>query len=148
MLSHLLWHDSQRAEYLADHLAAQVGGTAAALATLDKLHYSGMFTQAVRTVSLGKHSCAMFDELERLVAEMPRRELERIRRVERLETSRLDATHPPTARRIDFLRARPVPAPKVVLTRHDLEAIDRELAPYKAAIQDRLLDLHRRSLYY
>jgi hypothetical protein len=41
-----------------------------------------------------------------------------------------------------------VPAPKIVLTRHDLEAIDRELAPYKATIQDKLLDMHRRSLYY
>lgn len=147
-LSHLLWSDMQRAEYQADHLAAQVSGTAAALSTLDKLHLSPMFSQAVRTASLGGQSLSMFDELERLVVNLPERELERIRRVERLEASRLDATHPPTAYRIAFLQARDVSSAQVTVSRLDDEALKHELAPFRATVQEKLLDLHRRSLYY
>ena len=147
-LSHLLWYDSQRAEYLADHLAAGVGGTRAMLSALDKLHLSRTFSHAVRTTSLGQGSGDIFHELAQLVAELPERELERIRRVELLEMSRLDVTHPPTAYRVEFLKAHYLAAPKVALSRLDMERIDAELAPLKPGLQARLIDRHRRSLYY
>jgi len=43
VLSHLVWRDMQRAEYLADHLAAQIGGTAATLAVFEKFQQDSLF---------------------------------------------------------------------------------------------------------
>jgi heat shock protein HtpX len=148
VLSHLLWHDSQRAEYLADSLAARVAGTDTMLALLDKLHFSRTFTNAVRSVSVGQGSLSLFDELQRSMAEMPERELERIRRVEHLEATRLDVTHPPTVYRIELLKARPMPQPQVVVSPLDVEQMDRELEPYKKRVQEWLVEMHRASLYY
>jgi heat shock protein HtpX len=148
VLSHLLWHDSQRAEYLADSLAAHVAGTDTMLALLDKLHFSRTFTNAVRGVWVGQGSLSLFAELQRNTAEMPERELQRIRRVEHLEAIRLDVTHPPTVYRIELLKAHRVPQPHVVVSPLDVEQMDRELEPYKKPIQEWLVEMHRASLYY
>jgi heat shock protein HtpX len=147
-LSHLLWHEQQRAEYLADQLAATASGTDAALGMLEKLHFDSTFHQAVQKVSLGQNDQSLFDVLQLQVAQMPTRELERIRRVERLQASRLDVTHPPTAYRIDLLKARPVPDPKVTLLSTDAEQIERELMAVHKGIQRELVDQHKRRLYY
>ncbi len=43
LLSHLLWYDSQRAEYLADRLACQIAGKQAGLSCLYKLNHQSLF---------------------------------------------------------------------------------------------------------
>ena len=147
-LSHLLWHEAQRAEYRADYLAARVAGTDPMLTMLDKLHLSRQFADTVRSAAVGQASLSIFEELQRRVAEMPGRELERIRRVEQLEATRLDSTHPPTAFRISFIKARRFPEPRVAVSRLDVEQMDSELEPFKGPVQDRLVEMHRASLYY
>lgn len=151
LLSQLLYRDAQRAEYLADHLATRAGGTAALLGLLDKLHLSGLFAGTVQNASTAVTGGArqdIFDELARRVAALPEREWERIRRVERLADSRLDATHPPTASRIAFLQTHPAAAPAVTLSRIENEQIEAELRRVHGGLQARLLDTYRRSLYY
>ncbi len=143
-LIHLLWRDSQRAEYWADYLGATMSGTDAALSLLDKLHFSRAFEIAAQHVHAGWEHVDFFDELRREVSSMPPRELERIRRVERLEGSRLDATHPPTAYRIEFLQAYRVTDAKLVLTSGDNDRIDRELATLRDQIQNHFTSLRRR----
>jgi heat shock protein HtpX len=148
ILSHLLWRDSQRAEYLADRLAMEVSGSAAALSTLDKLHLAPQYAHAVRTVAMSRQPLDLFEELHKLVGEMPERERERIRRVERLEGSRLDSTHPPTAFRIDLLQSYPVAAPRVVLGRAESQAMDKELGRLHKAVQTAMVNRYQNSLYY
>lgn len=138
VLSHLLYRDAQRAEYQADYLAAQVSGTPAMLSLLDKLHYADTFAYVFRNVTHWRSEKNVFDELAMQIEEMPEREIERIRRVEQLESSRLDATHPPTAYRIAVLNAHPIPRPMVAVQPGDAELIDRELQPFKAAMQKRI----------
>ena len=139
-LHHLLRRDSQRAEYLADHLAAQIAGTAAMLSLLDKLHFGHKLEDAVQAVGVfGKGNGDIADELQKQIADMPARELERIRRVERLQTSRLDISHPPTGYRIEFLRTRDAPAPVVTISQEESEQMMRELISLRPAIQQALL---------
>jgi heat shock protein HtpX len=147
-LANLLWRESQRAEYLADALAANVSGTPATLSMLDKLHLGSAFFTAVQRVSLSNRNHDLFEELHNQIAGVPKRELERIRRVEKMDQSRLDTSHPPTAYRIELLQARPVFNPKVTLSEDDFERMNQELAALQAPIQEKLLDLHRQSLYY
>jgi Zn-dependent protease with chaperone function len=111
VLVHLLRRDSQRAEYLADRLAANVAGTKATLGLLDKLQLSHSFELSLQRVAHGHDNESLFDALRRRVREIPARELERLRRVQRLTDARLDTTHPPTPYRIDLLKHQPEAAP-------------------------------------
>jgi heat shock protein HtpX len=134
-LIHLLWRNRQRAEYLADYLAATVSSTAAIHSLLDKLHLEASCKLAMQRVALGSGQKNMFSTLQEHIASIPAREWERLRRVERLEGSRLDATHPPTAYRIDFLNARPVAEPKIVLAAAEISQIEREVAAHQSRLQ-------------
>lgn len=149
LLSLLLWRESQRAEYLADYLAASVSGTEAMLSMLEKLHFRRTFMVVLRRVTLRKEEgCDFFEELRQSVAGVPERELERIRRVEQMENSRLDVTHPPTVNRIELLRSHYVATPKVQFLTSDYERLDSELLSLKDDLQNKLFDMYRASLYY
>jgi Zn-dependent protease with chaperone function len=147
-LAHLLWRDSQRAEYLADALAARLGGTEAQLSSLEKLHFARIFDLLAEKAAINSAKQDLFSELRSRIAIVPRRELQRISRVERLRESRLDATHPPTPFRIDFLRAHPVTQPQVVMSQADFEQMEHELASLHGPIQEQILDKYRDRLYY
>jgi heat shock protein HtpX len=127
VLVHLLWYDSQRAEYLADHLSAQIAGTEASLAMLDKSHLGEALSLMLERATWQSRNRTFLADFRRKVADMPERELERVRRIAQLEGARLNVTHPPTAYRIAFLKAHPVTTPKVTLSSDDTERLEREL---------------------
>lgn len=148
LLSHLLWRDSQRAEYLADALAARASGTDAMLSALEKLHYQGVVDQAIHVLALRSTSETLLPVLRTQVAALPHHELERIRRSETIELARLDVTHPPTAYRIELLRSHLVTQPQVTLTDAEISQLEQEFARVQTQIQRDLVDSHRRRLYY
>lgn len=96
---YLLLQDSQRAEYLADALGAQVAGTAGAVGVHEKLFLETTFQAAVQRASRAPDgdSADVFEEAAAMTANVPERERQRRRRVARLEEARLDDTHPPSA---------------------------------------------------
>ncbi len=146
-LIHLMWHDSQRAEYLADNLGRQVAGTDAMASMLAKLPLETVFQQAVHTMTLNpQQNPNLFEDFRRRVVEDTGTDGDRARTKQRAEGFRLDATHPPGAYRIEFLRAKTVPA-KLTLTQGESDAIDRELQPYEARSERRILDEYRSRLY-
>jgi Zn-dependent protease with chaperone function len=128
VLIHLLWRNSQRAEYLADYLAARIGGTDAALSLLDKLHLGSALSLTLTRANWASRRRTFLAEFRQKVANLPARELERVRRVELLQGTRLDVTHPPTAHRIAFLKAHPFASPSIVLSSVETEQLERELA--------------------
>lgn len=144
----LTHRDSQRAEYRADYLAAQVSNTNGTLRLMDKLYLDQSFyTHIQRIVSGGKNMNA-FTEFERYLQTLPAHEKERLHRGNSMEGARLDATHPPTAYRIEVLQAHPVHLPKVNLA-PDIEAqIEQELTKLQQPIQGYLLENFQRYLYY
>lgn len=145
VLSHLLWRDLQRAEYLADHLAVRIGGTSAAAAMIDKLHLKDVYANAIRRVTLNVN-LDFFCEMKQGVADLAPRELERIRRMEQLEGSRLDLTHPPTAFRLTMLQAHPADFPEIVCGQGESEQIDRECAAAHERIQKQIAGTYIDSL--
>src|SRR5262249_20347754 len=138
----------QRAEYLADYLATQVSGTDAMLSGLKKVHFSDSFGLMVQKVALDRSRPNLFHRFQHQMAGTPPRELDRIERVDHLETSRLDVTHPPTACRTEFLKAHRIAEPRFSLTPDDFDALAAELEPYQAAIQQQLTERYLRGLYY
>ena len=85
----------------------------------------------------------MFEVLRSKVENIPPRERERLARVARLAASRLDATHPPTAYRIQLLQARPAGQPEFMISAEDNEAIERELGKLVPEFESMLLDEYR-----
>jgi len=147
---HLLLHDTQRAEYLADALAARVAGTEAVVL----LHEKMLLEPSFRTV-VKEHAhpgtapdADLFEATKQRFASVPGRERERRRRVAMLEESRLSTTHPPTGMRITLLEQRPRLRPEVTLDRERSEQIDAELRRLRPLLGERLVELHRASLYH
>jgi heat shock protein HtpX len=149
LMAHLLWRDSQRAEYLADYLAASTSGTEAMLGLLEKLHLERSFEVTLQRIALSQNQDQdLFEALRERMASVPDRELERIRRVEGMAGSRLDATHPPTAHRIQVLRAHPVSDPSIKLPLSLFEQLDSELDAARQETQRKLIDMRHSWLYY
>ena len=145
---HLLLRDSQRAEYYADALEAEVAGTDAAVALEVALLLGSTVDAVVQRTAHAGRDADLFAELHAAVESVPARELERRRRVARLLPARLNASHPPTAKRIELQERRPHRDPQVVLDGERAAAVDAELARHHRRIQARLVDDHRDRLYH
>ena len=144
---HLLQRDSQRAEYLADALAAQTAGTTAVISLHEKLLLESSFDGLVHEHLHARSESDLFAEVRTRLAAVPDRERERQRRVARLEESRLSDSHPPTAMRIRLLEDRPQLEANVTLTADESDTVDRELTPWRRAVQTHLVDAYRDALY-
>lgn len=143
----LAYRTSQRAEYLADYLAATVGGTEAMLSLLEKMYLDRSVAVAVQRVSLTGGKDSVFAAIREQVGKLPARELERLRRLSLREEARIDMTHPPTSYRVAFMRQHAIGAPKVALSEAEIERIEAELRALEAAAQPRMLDAHKQGLY-
>lgn len=139
VMSHLLWHDAQRAEYYADRLAAEVAGEEGMRGLLDKLHCEAMLDSTIQQAAVRGDVKDLFAAMQERLAVLPVRERERIRRAELQVGSRLDTTHPPTAYRIAMLQKGDTRAATVQLSTLDRAAIDDELRALRAPLQQRLV---------
>jgi heat shock protein HtpX len=148
VLVHLLWRDKQRAEYIADRLSAKVSGTRGVVSMLKKLPLVSVFSITLQHVALDKsRKLRLFDEFKQRLSAVPAREFDRIGRALRLDQSRLDATHPPTAQRLALLEAHPCPTAEVTCSQSEYDAIYRELDRQQHEIQAELTDSYLGHLY-
>lgn len=144
----LVMRESQRAEYLADRLAAAVTGDHAMRAMLEKLGARDAIEIAVSRHALNGREDSLLPVLRETVAAMPESERERLRRWSRLQLSRVDATHPPTALRVELLaRIAAAEPPPPVLSAAEFAALDAELARMMPAIQRQLTNHYLVGLY-
>lgn len=142
LLANLLFIDSQRAEYLADHLAAKIAGPEAVVATMRKFGLGYNLRAIAERVyySGDTDGRSVIDAFRRFVSDVPAREMERIKRVDERQEARIDASHPPTASRIKFIEGRPRLDPIVVLDDAQSRAIDDELRPLFERLSMKIMD--------
>ncbi|WP_110513999.1 M48 family metallopeptidase [Herpetosiphon llansteffanensis] len=134
----LAGRERQRAEYLADYKAAELAGSSAAIDLLDRLHLDDSCHLAIQRAVLSPAKPHILQSMAEHVATIPAHERERLRRVARLEGSLLDASHPPTAHRIEFLSTI---APRQALIQAEptaMSSITNELLGYEAQVMQRL----------
>ncbi|WP_162918191.1 M48 family metalloprotease [Taklimakanibacter deserti] len=142
LLASLLFLDSQRAEYLADHLAARIAGPVAKVKLLGKLGLDhNLKAVAERAYYAGDtDGRSVIDAFRAFVETVPEREMERVRRADEQESSRIDSAHPPTASRIRFIKSRHYELPLAILSDSLSRAIDEELQPFHERLSMRLMD--------
>ena len=114
---------------------------------LEKLYFGEFYLLTTQRLTLHKEK-TLHDEFRLLIRETPERELERLRRVARLEGSRVDTTHPPTPLRIEFIRRRDTAAPIVVPDQEEERALEAEVMSLLPGVQKQLCDEYRWSLHY
>lgn len=140
-LAVLLWHDHQKAEYLADWLGARVSGTEAQLKTLVKVQLRETFMGVLRYAYLGQRMNEFFHLLRLRTEYIPEREMERIRRIEEQTGCQIYSTHPLTTHRIEVLRKHPIMKPQILLSDEEFDQIRRELEPFMQSTQNQLTRL-------
>lgn len=147
LLARLSYRDMQRAEYLADSIGARVAGTSAMLGVLEKLHFSGTYRFAVQNAALYDSKVDFFQQMQQRITRMPASELERIRRIEKREESRIDRTHPPTFYRIELLKKNLVANPSLEISDEQYAAMVSELRTMEPIVEADLMNFYRNFIY-
>jgi heat shock protein HtpX len=148
LIIHLLWQDKQRAEYYADLVGAELSGTKASITLMEKILFDQTFYHVVQKSAVTKNRSSLLFNLREKVAELPSKEIRRLKRVSQLELSQLNLTHPPNAYRIKFLEKQPFYTSRVNITDEQNRKIDRELAKHEERVEDTLVGQYMDLLYY
>ncbi len=143
LLYRLTLRSGQRAEYLADDLAARVASSAATRSMLEALvlgqsveilfqrqtalHQKGGFRPTLHQES----DVDLWQELREHIRSIPATERLRQLRISALRMSAVDTTHPPTHLRIQMMNARRPREAAIVLDAQENAAITAELAPLR-----------------
>jgi Zn-dependent protease with chaperone function len=106
-LRRLLMHESRRAEYLADILAAQVAGTEAELSVLKKLQFSGTYKSFLNYTRHGSPMNEVFKRFQEYVPVVmgDAKMLSDIERSVEIHETHYAFTHPLTGLRSSFIAA-------------------------------------------
>lgn len=143
----LLYNQFQRAEYLADYVGSCTCGTEAQLGLLNKCHMRNTFNNLVQKYAINNYKTNLFMDLQKVVQNIPEREIERLKRIERMNGTRIDADHPLTVYRMDFLSCHYNTNIKFNLSKDREEKIYSELNKFTKDNQDRLVDVYKAKLY-
>lgn len=143
--------DSQRAEYMADGLAAGVAGQDALVSTLAKTvcapYLNQMMTRYWKNnqddLRLKPDGFGMraLNTLSREMSELPTDRRAEYMHVMEQEVSSIDLTHPPTKYRIAFLSGLESAEPKMQIDARKMALIDAEFELYLEPIGRKLLRL-------
>jgi len=118
---------SQRAEYRADALSARLAGTEAAAATMDALLLTESCSFAMHRARQRGETPDVWSTVRAHVRDMPPREHERLRRLDRRRGSQVDDSHPPTALRVEMLRRGAAQPAQLGVDDEEMRAVDAEL---------------------
>jgi heat shock protein HtpX len=134
-LEALALRDSQRAEYLADELAATAGGTRGAVDLLHTLLGLDSIALGVRRAARNGGDAAEWQAAaeEARTAVTPLMPV--LGQLSVREDTGLFASHPPTGLRVRMIVSRPYQTPRVALSPAGSARIDAELAPYVAKMR-------------
>lgn len=147
VICHLNWYDSQRAEYLADGLAARTSGKCAVQSLLHKLHFRRLFELTVLKAINSRNTSRLFESFQKALERVPERELERIKRVDRLKDARIDVTHPPTWSRGAFIESLDIDKPVYTMSDDLHRRFVEEMAKLREPIERRIIDDYKDRLW-
>ncbi|WP_162463418.1 M48 family metallopeptidase [Paenibacillus psychroresistens] len=140
------WLDSQRAEYMADNHAVMISGKDAKLAMLDKLHLDSLFDFSIQKTINNPNSNPLLDEFQNQVAQIPSKELERIRRLNLMSNSKLDVTHPPTVNRISYINSLKDNPAKYQLTDELYNHFIVEISSLRSNIEKKIINDYKKNV--
>ncbi|MFI7599783.1 M48 family metalloprotease [Actinoplanes sp. NPDC049681] len=133
----LVWtslRDSQRAEYLADEMAARAAGTRAVVGLADYLVTRESIGTVIRREVRSGNGMSAWHAATRVARANLAANLPLLRRLTRQTEVSLYASHPPAGLRAEMLERRPGQAAAVTLTESEAAHIDDELAVHQKRV--------------
>lgn len=127
----LMFHESRRAEYLADILAAKIGGTEATSSVLTKLEFHLDFAPFISSMKHAKISPdTLFDNFRNYIQQIvsDQKLLNELDQKANIHDEFYSLTHPPIAYRKRFLELHRVITPGFTLTADESIHLNAELA--------------------
>jgi len=140
----LMFHESRRAEYYADWLAAEIAGTVAVQHVLTKLRFATRLASMVAIHrSLHAPPETLFSQFQAYVSKALSNpdEMERVVRDHQALEAMYAWTHPPIDFRVRLLDAHPCCDPSLQFDAAQFDALEAEIRPYNKVAQSRLLKL-------
>lgn len=124
----LAYHDSQRAEYVADMLSLAVAGNRHAPQLLRKSYYRylGALHEAYKQAPLHQK----YQAVQYKLVEIPHREKERVWRIAQMQRPRIKSSHPTVTERIQLLEHRRDVPPALTIDAAQFAAIQAELSKW------------------
>jgi Zn-dependent protease with chaperone function len=144
----LVLRQSQRAEYLADLLAARVAGTQEMVQLLDKLYLFDVVDTAIQRHALTQPDDPIGNKLLEAVAAIPEVKREKHRDESRASSWQVDSTHPPTALRIDMLRTHSRSTPQTVLSSQEKEILASEITRLVESMKRQMTTQKIEAMYF
>jgi len=137
----LQFNRSQRAEYLADGLAAAVSGTSAMVTSLAKLNLTPLAFTAIELLYPYRknQNGQVFDVMSQAILNASVDDRTKMDQEAADTKARVDDTHPPTVYRIGFLEALGELPPKINAADFDFDKMDAELAAESDRLGKRLM---------
>ncbi|QQE76341.1 M48 family metalloprotease [Brevibacillus composti] len=143
LLIHLFWNQSQRAEYEADRIAAQLAGSDAMISMLQTVHLDHVYKMVVGKLTLQKQNANMWERLLDTFSSVPEKEKTRILRILEKSDMSLDTTHPSTFLRIAMIRQDPH-RPLYQISKEDYERMCSEInTPAIEKMEHRIIETYR-----
>lgn len=143
----LVLRQSQRAEYLADHLAARVAGAEPMQGMLEKTYLDETVQAAVRCHALTRPEEPVGPVLRQLPSTCSEDDLATYRAQSRSRLWQVDSTHPPTAFRIEMLSTAPRCLPSSLLTQEEELLLEDEFNRMIGSTQRELMDRQLAAIY-
>lgn len=149
LLTYLDWKETQASQFCIDMRASEVSGTEPYINQQHKLHYEATFSYSLSHYAIHQKQMktSFFDFYQSQLHTIPERELNRIRRVDRLDGSRLHAFCPPTVQRITLLEEGCFSYPKMTLSVDDNKQLLHELKQVEPRIEALMIKDYLASLY-
>jgi heat shock protein HtpX len=138
----LVMRQSQRAEFLADALATSVSGSDPMQTALKKTDLDEVLHEAFIKMAMLRSSESLKDIVQTAATQSPE-VMESIAQRSRKEGWRVDATHPPTASRIELIARQRQTLPVVKLSAVERQAFEAELQRLAVPIQRELMNTYR-----
>lgn len=138
----LVLRQSQRAEYLADALAATVAGRNPMHMALKKTDLSEHIHLALIDMALLRSKASLRDIINKAV-EQPPEVFQALAERSQTERWRVDTTHPPTAMRIALIANQTANPPKLRLSQIEVQGLESELEKLASEIHRELMNTYR-----
>jgi heat shock protein HtpX len=143
----LVLRQSQRAEYLADRLAARAAGAGPMQGMLEKFYLHETVQAAIRCHALTRPEEPVGPVLRQLPSTCSEDELATYRAQSRSRLWQVDSTHPPTALRIEMLSTAPLCLPSSLLTPEEELLLEDEFSRMIASTQRELMNRQLAAIY-
>jgi Zn-dependent protease with chaperone function len=124
----LVFRESQRAEYLADTLAATLAGSHAMIKGLEKTYLFAEVDAVCRRIALRQPSGAIEPEIAKAIHAISDETMRSHQEKSASELWQVDSTHPPTALRVSLLLSLPNREQAIRLTDEEAKQFDEEIS--------------------